>query len=380
MKSQVSDLILLNYLTKNVVFVLRKGKKRLVANILVAIFSLFAYYCAYLSPDEHWWAGFMALGIPVLILANCIFLVHWFLHKSFKGLLSLAVLAVGYPFLESSISFSFRKNHKNRNPQTFSLMSYNVRVFNVYDHLQGKDSIHAKSIIRQVVEDSSDIKCLQEFFCEDDSKVFNTIERIRQNKKYHYAIAPTKEKRNNYFGIAIFSKFPIIRAKEITFPKSKNRGQYADILIGKDTVRIYNIHLQSISLDEEKMFSNENYEEFKKNYNNIFNRMRQGFRQRAVQTDLILAHIAKCSYPVIVVGDFNDTPYSYTYTSFKNLLHNAFEKAGTGFDFSYNGKLFFLRIDNQFFNDKIKIHYFETDRKLTYSDHFPIRAVYELNK
>lgn len=365
---------------KNVVFVLRKGKKRLAANILVVIFTLFAYYCAYLSPIKYWWAGFLALSIPVCLLTNVIFLLHWFLHKSFRGFISLATLLIGYPFLESSISLALGKNIKKNKANTFSLMSYNVKVFNVYNHLQGKDSINAKSIIQQVVEDSSDIKCLQEFFCEDDSKVFNTIERIRQNKKYHYAIAPTKEKRNNYFGIAIFSRFPIIRAAEVPFPKSKNRGQFADILIGKDTIRIYNVHLQSISLDEEKMFSNESYEELKKTYNNVFKRMKRGFQQRALQTDLLIKHITQSPYPVILTGDLNDTPYSYTYTSFKNILQNAFEKAGTGFDFSYNGKMFFLRIDNQFFSKKIKIHYFETDRKFTYSDHFPIRAVYELNK
>lgn len=360
---------------------MKKGKKRLIANVLVVFCTLFVYYCAYLSPAQYWWAGFFALLIPLLLLVNFVFLFHWFLHKSFKGLLSLATLMIGYPFLESSIGFAiFQKKTQESNDNTFSLMSYNVKVFNVYNHLQGKDSVNAKNIIQQVVEDSSDIKCLQEFFCEDDSKVFNTIERIRQNQKYHYAIVPPKKKRKNYFGIAIFSKYPILKAAEITFPKSKNRAQFADILIKKDTIRIYNIHLQSISLDEEKMFSNESYEELKKNYNNVFSRMRRGFQQRAIQTDLLLAHIAQSPYPVIVTGDFNDTPYSYTYTSFKKFLYNAFEKAGTGLDFSYNGRLFFLRIDNQFFSKKIKIHYFETDRKFTYSDHFPIRAIYELKK
>ena len=352
----------------------------MIANIFVVLCTLLAYYCAHLSPIKHWWAGFLALSIPLLLLTNVIFLLHWFLHKSFRGFISLATLLIGYPFLESSIALALGKNIEKKKTNTFSLMSYNVKVFNVYNHLQGKDSINAKSIIQQVVEDSSDIKCLQEFFCEDDSKVFNTIERIRQNKKYHYAIIPLKKKRSNYFGIAIFSKFPIIRAAEIPFPKSKNRGQFADVLIGKDTIRIYNVHLQSISLDEEKMFSNESYEELKKTYNNVFSRMKRGFQQRAVQTDLLIKHIAQSPYPVILTGDFNDTPYSYTYTSFKNILQNAFEKAGTGFDFSYNGKMFFLRIDNQFFSKNIKIHSFEPDRKFTYSDHFPIRAVYEINK
>ncbi|MFN3316678.1 MAG: hypothetical protein ACK40K_07685, partial [Raineya sp.] len=163
---------------------MKKGKKRLIANVLVVFFTLSAYFSAYLSPDEHWWAGFLALTIPLLLLVNLIFLLHWFLHKSLRGFLSLAILVIGYPFLESSIGLAFGKKPPKKNTHTFSLMSYNVKVFNVYNHLQGKDSINAKSIIQQVVEDSSDIKCLQEFFCEDDSKLFNTIERISQNKKY----------------------------------------------------------------------------------------------------------------------------------------------------------------------------------------------------
>ncbi|MCS6795843.1 MAG: endonuclease/exonuclease/phosphatase family protein, partial [Raineya sp.] len=241
-------------------------------------------------------------------------------------------------------------------------------------------SINAKKLIQQVVEDSSDIKCLQEFFCEDSSKVFNTIAKIKEKGKYFYAISPNKKERHNYFGIAIFSKYPIVRSGEIKFPKSLNRGQFADIVIHKDTIRVYNIHLQSISLDEEKMFDVASYEELKVSYNNVFSRLLRGFRMRAKQTDLVLSHLAHSPYPVIVCGDFNDTPYSYTYKRFREKLFNAFEAKGSGLDFSYNGKLFFLRIDNQFFSEKIKIHYFETDRSFNYSDHFPLRAIYSIKK
>jgi endonuclease/exonuclease/phosphatase family metal-dependent hydrolase len=358
---------------------LAKGKKRIIANGSVAAFTLLAYFSTTISPADYWWAGFLALLVPLFIVANFVFLLHWFLQKSPKLLISLAVLILGFPFFKSSINFSF-SSAKTRTSKSFTVLSYNVKVFNVYNHLQGKDSINAKNLIQQVVEDSSDIKCLQEFFCEDSSKVFNTIARIAQHKKYFYTITPIKQKRHNYFGLAIFSKYPIIKAGEIPFPQSRNRSHFADIKIGKDTLRVYNVHLQSISLDEEQMFSNESYEQLKKTYGNVFQRMKRGFQRRAKQTDLLIKHIQKSPYPVVICGDFNDTPYSYTYTSFKNNLQNAFEKAGSGFDFSYNGKMFFLRIDNQFFSEKLKIHYFETDRKWSYSDHFPLRATYEIKK
>lgn len=356
-----------------------KGRKRLIGNSIVALVTLIAYFCTTISPANYGWAGFFALLVPLLIITNFIFFFHWFLKKSPKLFISLIVILIGFSYLKSSINFSFTSS-KAKKKGYFSVMSYNVKVFNVYNHLQGKDSINAKNLIRQVVEDSSDIKCLQEFFCEDNSKVFNTIARINQDKKYYYITTPKLKKRHNYFGLAIFSKYPIINSGEIIFPKSKNKSHFADIKIKNDIVRVYNVHFQSISLDESKMFDNESYEEFKETYDNVFERMKKGFQKRAKQADLLVEHIKKSPYPVIVCGDFNDTPYSYTYTSFKNILSNAFEKAGSGFDFSYNGKMFFLRIDNQFFNEKLKIHYFETDRKMSYSDHFPLKAIYEVIK
>ncbi|MDX1904746.1 MAG: endonuclease/exonuclease/phosphatase family protein, partial [Thermonemataceae bacterium] len=283
-----------------------KGRKRILANSVVTLATLLAYYATTLSPQKHLWAGFWALSVPLMLLTQILFAAHWFLQKSWWIVLPLCTLVLGYPHFKSSINFSF-KSPKNHTENTFSVFSYNVKVFNAYNHLQGKDSINAKRLIQQVVEDSSDIKCLQEFFCEDSSKVFNTINRIKQEGKYKYIISPNLKKRHNYFGMAIFSKYPILKSGEIKFKKSYNRAHFADIKVKNKTVRVYNIHLQSISLDEDKMTNGNNYEELKKNYNNIFRRMQRGFLKRTQQVDLVIQHIKKSPYPVIVCGDFNDT-------------------------------------------------------------------------
>jgi endonuclease/exonuclease/phosphatase family metal-dependent hydrolase len=64
----------------------------------------------------------------------------------------------------------------------------------------------------------------------------------------------------------------------------------------------------------------------------------------------------------------------------KSLLNNAFEEAGNGFGFTYNGKLFFLRIDNQFVDEGLTVTDFRTHRNIPFSDHFPISATYSLDK
>jgi len=104
--------------------------------------------------------------------------------------------------------------------------------------------------------------------------------------------------------------------------------------------------------------------------------LRRGFISRAKQIKDLLSSIEECKYKLILCGDLNELPYSYTYFALRNLLDNAFEKAGNGFGFTYNGKLFFLRIDNQFFSKEISIHKFMTHRNVDFSDHFPLTATY----
>ena len=63
---------------------------------------------------------------------------------------------------------------------------------------------------------------------------------------------------------------------------------------------------------------------------------------------------------------------------YKKYYCNAFEEAGKGLGFSYNGRMSFLRIDNQFFNKTIRIKKFDTFYDMKASDHFPIMARYNL--
>lgn len=91
---------------------------------------------------------------------------------------------------------------------------------------------------------------------------------------------------------------------------------------------------------------------------------------------ILKKHLLGSPYPVILAGDFNDLPYSYTYFSLRENLENAFESKGRGFGFTYNKVLFFLRIDNVFFDKALEVLQFKTLREVDYSDHYPISAVF----
>ncbi len=344
-------------------------------NVIIFIVTIVAYLSTNVSPERFWIAGFLSLSIPVLLLLNLLLFVYCLFRRNISLLFPLAALLIGYRFLMASVAINASAPVDTYD---FSLLSYNVRVFNTYAYLQ-KDSSQNLSMIEWVARNDADIKCLQEYYNDDHSAIYNTYTRISQGKNQHAYLKPTLVNQiGAQFGLAIFSKFPMLATGEVRMDSSRHRfAIFADLLLGNDTLRVYNVHLQSMSIDERKIGD---MEKAKENYTQIAKKLQFGFVSRAREVDHLVAHISQSPYPTVVCGDFNDIPYSYTYLKLKQLLHNAFEEAGNGLGFSYNGRLFFLRIDNQFYNNGLNAYHFSTDRKVLYSDHFPIKAYYSLGK
>jgi endonuclease/exonuclease/phosphatase family metal-dependent hydrolase len=341
-------------------------------SISIAVLTVLAYLSPHISPESMWMTGFVALSIPVLLLINFGLLVFFLLRLRSFLLLPLCIIILGHDYIRSSFSFNPVKKDNTEN-QVLSVLNYNVRVFNTYAHLKNKNS-PGKSMIEWLANNDSDIKCLQEFYNDDQSDVFNTVERLSA-QNYHAVVRPAFVNRiGAQFGLAIFSRYPIIHSGDIMYADSQHQyAVYADIKTRQDTIRVYNVHLQSMSIDASKI---DDFERAGEHYLDIARKLKFGFVERAKQVDNLLVHIQRSPYPVIVCGDFNDVPYSYTYQTLKRYLTNAFEEAGHGLGFSYNGKLFFLRIDNQFYSKGFKAIRFETHREVPFSDHFPVRTIY----
>ena len=207
----------------------------------------------------------------------------------------------------------------------------------------------------------------------------NTI-RLMQAKGYHYYMfADTNWVKSDRgaFGAITFSKYPIINAGEISFQGHQyNRAIFTDLIIQKDTIRLFNFHMESMSIQANNLVMRK-----VEGYKDIYWRLKKGFIKRGDQANLLENEIKKSPYPVILCGDMNDTPYSFAYQKIRGLLNNAFEDKGNGFGFTYNGKLFFLRIDNQFYDkNNFEIHSFNTHHGIKGFDHFPINATYSLKK
>ena len=184
------------------------------------------------------------------------------------------------------------------------------------------------------------------------------------------------QSNRNGFGIATFSRYPIIKKSRIPFNTSFNAAMYTDILFQSDTVRVFNIHLQSINFRQEDYafmdtvrlkYSNEQI----KGIRNIGSQLKKAFTMRAEQSEMIANYIRDSPHPVIVMGDFNDTPQSFAYRKIKKGMHDSFRASGRGFGNTYAGELPSVRIDYIMYSNPIISYQFKRI-KIDYSDHFPI--------
>lgn len=346
----------------------------LIFNLILSFVSILAFISCYISPATFWWAAFLALFTPIALVLNFAFFVLWIFVDRMKVIVSLLTIVVGFPHIMSSFSVS---RSKETRADDISVTSYNVRVYNCYSHLRDSDYRSSKGLVGWLSQNHSDILCIQESYNLDSSRVFNSVNHIKSGGfKYFYSETELTNRIGAQFGMVIYSRYPMVKKGVIDFQKSKfNKAIYSDIKVNSDTIRVYNVHLQSIFLNEDDLFGEGTG---RKKYRGVARSMKAGYINRSYQVDTLVKHIESCKYPVIVAGDFNDTPYSYTYRKINSLLSNSFESKGNGFGFTYNGKMFFLRIDHQFFTDEFELIDFETHSEIGYSDHFPIRGTYRL--
>ncbi|MDR2410718.1 MAG: endonuclease/exonuclease/phosphatase family protein [Bacteroidales bacterium] len=357
----------------------------LFCNVIVILALLTSYLANYLNPKVYFLAGLSGLFYPYILIANVFFVVIWLFRKWKYCLLSLIAILTGFNSIERLYQFH-RKIMPADTSQLVKVMSYNVQILGLYSKSNNKEKI-----IQFLKEERPDIICLQEY-CQTNSfkNGFVNAHHIQEALHLKNYSLHTPLSRNNYlFGMAIFSKYPIIHQGTISFKDAKtNHAMFADLKINSDTVRIYNVHFQSIHFGaEDYLFAQQaasnpemSNEQWKEHSVRILKKIKTGFAKRSAQVDTIVNHINLSPYRVIVCGDFNDTPWSYTYQQIRNLLEDAFVKSGNGFGYSMIiNKLLSFRIDYIFYDKSFQSYDFTTGN-IRASDHYPVSTYIEINK
>jgi len=358
----------------------------ILVNILIllntgAVASLFCSYAAYyLDPRDTWIFALFGLLYPWILILNLTFVLLWLILWKKYALLSFIAILIGWDQLNAMIAMNYDIPVIPPG-QNMSLITYNVHGFS---GKAGTKRDFRAEVIEYIAGEQPDIFCLQEFHIREaeTAPVIRKMIRAWDLPDHYIKNYYGNRKWNGINGIATFSRFPIVRHGTLEHQPSRRFAIYTDIVMEHDTLRLFNVHLASVRLgDQDVNF----YSQLKKNETenvnlkkglfNILRKLNTAFLLRATQTDILMHAIDNSPYPVLVCGDMNDSPFSYTYRQLTRNLTDSYKEAGKGFFGStYDGALPNYRIDYILHDRYFKVLTYKKSN-VTFSDHYPVSGL-----
>ena len=345
---------------------------------IVVLALIFSIVSIYVSPAEAGWISLCPFALKYILAAVALVTVIW-IFCNYKIAIPLAIVAfVGFKYFSHEYSIVDKALDDKAD---FKVMSYNVKDFGILE--PGSKELR-KKIVDTISFENPDILCLQEAYWHNKSAEYPTIDALVQNmnaKSYHKLTLAHFNFGDG--GLAVVSRYPIVNVYTYPFEGTANGFMYVDIVMNDDTVRLYNCHLQSILINDDEVdirksdgLSNRNADKAK----NLFAKYTNCASRRAIQVETLVATLDTCPYSVLLCGDFNDVPLSYTRFSIMrsgNRLRDTFMERGSG-----NGRTFTLkdsdfRIDYIMHSNEFKCLRHKVLDFCIADDHYPVVAEFK---
>lgn len=353
----------------------------IVVSAILVVVTLLTYLAPAVNPHRMWMLAFMGLGAPITYLLLLTLILYWIVRWRWKiagPMILVALIGVG------KISRFYRINpvrdYSEEQPAergAITVMSYNVGGFlSFFEEKRSNKLLDAAALIDSI---APDILCMQEFLY-SPSVTRERLDTLLQSHDYRQIVGlrvVTNRSLGYGSGNAIFTRYRVLDSGVIDadteMDSTKCISMWADLLIGNDTVRVVNNHLRttSITREDHEYLVNGSFIDDESKLRGIASRLRNNFRIRADQADTISRFIAASPYAVIVCGDFNDGPMTYTYNRIRGDLQDTFVESGRGAVNTYRGFFNLLRIDFTFVDDRFEVLSFDSPREGS-SDHYPV--------
>jgi len=338
------------------------------ANVLTVGLLLLSGYSDRINPVGHEWLACAGMGLPIIAVVNLLFLPLWVFICWRRLWIPLAGFALAYVPIRIYLPIHPAQTEPDN---ALTVLSWNVCGYGGnFKYEQAFDSVFAYA-----TRNKADILCTQE-----DMGPKVKAKRYQEFFPYNDTTRVSKPGISNVNCVGIHTRFPILRKEVIDYESRLNGSVAYFLLIGKDTVIVVNNHLESthLSTDDRKRYKEMinggmPKDTAKAETISLIGILGQSMAKRAPHADAIHQYIeSHKQYPIIVCGDFNDTPISYARHTIAKGLADCFVEAGMGAGISFNQKGFNFRIDHMMVSDHFEPVTCKIDSKTDFSDHYPL--------
>lgn len=322
--------------------------------------ALLCRYASDVSPETGRFWALLALAMPGVLLLNFAALLYWLLRRRWLVcLLPLAALVWNGGYVSAMMQPLRLKN----SPECADLRVATLNAFN-FDLGESRYQT-AQSVAEMMDREQVDVLCVQEFPVFADTPVDSLLNFF--TPYFPYCVQDGWE--------AILSRYPIVASRYARYADSWNAYLWTDLAVGDDTVRVISVHLQTTGIAAQRA-------RYRKDHNReapvekLLGEVERNSRIRARQVQEIHALIDSVRGPLVLVGDFNDTPSSYAYRQIARRLQDGFRAAGHGYGGTFRSLGGVLRIDYIFCNDFLRCVDYRTLPDAV-SDHRAVIADFE---
>ncbi|RKR85288.1 endonuclease/exonuclease/phosphatase family metal-dependent hydrolase [Mucilaginibacter gracilis] len=347
-------------------------------NYCFAFALLVSYLAPFTDPKSFWLIAFFGLAYPPLLLVNGLLALYWLFRFKIQILISVLSVAVGWGVLQKNIGFHNKTDtdRAKADGSQIRMMAYNVHSFNSpMDY-----NIPTRREILQIIKDQQpDIINMEEFYSTSKGRtaMCDSIKKILQTSNYYFK--PFGSQPDNGSGLAIVSKYPIVNHGVIMLASdnSDTKAIFVDVTINGKTIRVYCVHLQSFLFSAQDHIYMDSVTQQRRTSitgsRRIGSKLKLGFIRRSDQVKVMKAEMAKCPFPYIIAGDFNDTPSSWAVNQMADGIKNAFREQGRGLGRTYNGDIPNYQIDYIMVSPQFKVMNYTVIEKKA-SDHYAVRS------
>lgn len=335
-------------------------------NLLAVVVLLFSAVSGIIDPHVWKWCVSLSLCFPVFVAVNVAFILVWLILQSRHWLWSaLALAACAYQlFTYCPINL----------PQSAPAGSIKVVSYNSYGFGYGdKDSTCYLQMLDYLRNSDANILCVQE----GGSLPIHQKSLVEATAHWPYKDTVQVDAVHN--SVIIFSDYPLL-SRHITY--SSSPGHLCAIYkldIEGDTICVVNSHFVSNSISSNdkqayhKLVTVTDEDSSKQDILRLARKINEAGLKRAEQADSLAMYLETLGdMPVIVCGDFNDSPLSYAHHRLVRILDDAYTASGLGPGISYHKSQMFFRLDNILCSHHWKSYGADVDAKAKMSDHYPI--------